>query len=1200
MLQLDQISKTYHAGSFTQSALDQVTVTLRDNEFVAILGPSGSGKTTLLNIVGGLDHYDSGDLLIDGVSTNEYKDRDWDAYRNNRIGFVFQSYNLIPHQTVLANVELALTLSGVGKAERTQRAKDALDRVGLSDHIYKKPNQLSGGQMQRVAIARALINDPEILLADEPTGALDSHTSVHVMNLLQQIAQDRLVVLVTHNAELADQYATRIISLKDGQITDDSNPFTPPDEVREAKPARRTSMSFLTAIALSFTNLMTKKGRTLMTSFAGSIGIVGIACILALANGVNAYILSVEQDTLSLYPLTIQSQGFDLTTMLAASSGAGPSSDTSTDTTTSAPDQVHEVKMLTTMLSHVSSNDLASLKTFLDSGQSDIDQYARAVQYSYDVTPQIFADDTTSVRQVNPNTVFDALGVSSSSTASTLTGMSTDVFSSLPDDTDLYQGQYDLVAGHWPQSSNDALLVLTSGGGVSDFTLYAMGLRDPSQLTQMIQQMATGKPISLPTDSLTFTYQQLMGVSFRVVPASAFYQYDPTYNVWTDERANTAWMANAVANGEPLNVVGIAKPDPAATTTMLRPGLYYTSGLVHQLMNQAATSPMVLQQLASPDTNIFSGKTFASEQQNPNLSNFDFSSLIHVDPDALSQFLTASATGAAPSLPPIDFSSIITSAPAVPPADLTTFLSGINVNVSPQDLTQLMTQTLGAYLDQVYGVQLPDGPPTANPPAATPSTPTSAPAAPTSAPTTPTTVPTTPTATPTTTAPASSDPADTAPTGPSTDPAISAVAADEPLSDPTSSDPSATVSLTLPTLPITLPTLPSNLPTSLPSNLPTALPSDFPTSLLPSDFPTALPSNFPTSLPSNFPTSLPTNFPTAVPSTPAQSNQPLPSPDQLAASFSQWFAQPAVQEQFRTQLFQVVDANSLNQQLTAALDSYMRQTMQTMLTSMMSSLQGQLAVAIQATIAQVGQQFAASLQADPSQLQKLFSFNMDPSQLTNIMMSMANNQSNSLDNNLSKMGYADPSTPSSISIYPKDFEAKQHIVDILDAYNARMTASGQDDKVITYTDIVGTLMSSVTDIVNKVSAILVAFVSISLVVSSIMIGVITYISVLERKKEIGILRALGARKRDIANVFNAETLIVGFVAGVMGVLITLLLAAIANPIVYAHYTITDIARLPLTSAVVLIVVSMFLTFIAGLIPSSAASRRDPVEALRSE
>ena len=1093
MLHLDEVRKTYKTGSFTQAALAGVTITFRDNEFVAVLGPSGSGKTTLLNIVGGLDHADSGDLVVDGVSTSQYKDRDWDAYRNNRVGFVFQSYNLIPHQTVLANVELALTLSGVSSSERRERAMAALSEVGLDEHIHKLPNQLSGGQMQRVAIARALVNDPEIVLADEPTGALDSTTGTQVMDLLADIAQDRLVVMVTHNPDLAAQYATRVVSLRDGLVVDDTDPYDPATEdgARAAKPTRRTSMSFLTAIGLSFTNLMTKKGRTLMTSFAGSIGIVGIATILALANGVNVYIRGVEENTLSLYPLTIATQGIDLASIMTGAGGGA------SDSGSQPTDKAHEVAQLARMFSHIGTNDLGSLKTFLDSPESGIGQYASSVEYSYDVTPQIFAAGGTDVRQVNPNKVFAALGVGtagSSMSSSFSLGMTADSFAALPEDTDLVKGQYNLVAGHWPTNYDQVLLVLTSSGGVYDGILYTMGLRDPAELQRMVDALANGTTLTVPTDNQqTYTYEQLMAPSFKLVPSTAFYQYDPTYNVWTDRSSDQDWMRTAVANGETLNIVGVVKPDPSANATMLSPGLYYPANLITHLMNQAAKAPAVLQQLAYPDTNVFSGNTFEEDNQTSGLQDFDFSSMINVDPSAMASLFNFDPSKLNFDLSGLDFSSMPLNAAnlSLPPPDLTSLLGNLNIQVSPQAVGDLLTQTLTDYINDTLGdivLPIPPIPPTATPTPTDTATPT------------PTVTPTdTATATPTDTATAT--PTDTG----------------------------------TPTGTATTPTLPS--------------------------------------------------FPTAT---------------DLANSFVAWFSQPSVQATFMARLGQAVDLTSLQQQLTTALTTYMEQAMQQVLTAMMSSLQTQLSLAMKATMSQMAGQLSTVMAIDPSKLSNLFSFNLDSNQLTTMLMSMMNNKQNSMASNLRQLGYADPAAPSSIDIYPKDFAAKQQVLNILDSYNTRMTDSGQDEKVITYTDIVGTLMSSVTDIVNKISAVLVAFVSISLVVSSIMIGVITYISVLERRKEIGILRAMGASKRNIANVFNAETLIVGFVAGLMGVLITVGLTLIANPIISHLYSIDRIARLPLTSGLALIAVSMVLTLVAGLIPSSAASKRDPVEALRSE
>ena len=544
MLQIKNIRKEYKTGNLVQKALDGVSLNLRDSEFVAILGPSGSGKTTLLNIIGGLDRYDSGDLVINGISTKKYKERDWDSYRNHTIGFVFQSYNLIPHQTILSNVELALTISGISKAQRKQRAREALAKVGLGEQVHKKPSQLSGGQMQRVAIARALVNNPDIVLADEPTGALDSETSIQVMELLQEVAKDRLVVMVTHNPELAEQYATRIVNLRDGKIRSDTDPYQVDERALkepEHKNMGKSSMSFLTALSLSFNNLRTKKARTLLTSFAGSIGIIGIALILAISTGVNDYIHSVEQDTLSEYPLQIQSTGFDLSSVMTGS-GAGA------DRTGESSGEVNVIQMISNMFSTMDANDLESLKKYLDSGDSGIDQYVNAVEYSYQTVPQIYREDGDTVRQVNPDQSFSALGLGSSNGSNSMMSsmMSTDVFFEMPESEKLYKDQYEVKAGRWPENYDECVVVLTSGGSISDFMLYTLGLRDALELDEMIQQFINEENVDTPDDIGSYTYEDILNVTFKVINSADCYQYDSEYQIWTDKTDNEEYMKNLI------------------------------------------------------------------------------------------------------------------------------------------------------------------------------------------------------------------------------------------------------------------------------------------------------------------------------------------------------------------------------------------------------------------------------------------------------------------------------------------------------------------------------------------------------------------------------------------------------------------------------------------------------------------------------
>ena len=1087
MLQLSDISKSYTTANFTQTALDGVSIAFRDNEFVAVLGPSGSGKTTLLNIVGGLDHYDSGNLVIDGVPTEDYRDRDWDTYRNNRIGFVFQSYNLIPHQTVLANVELALTLSGVSRTERRERAVAALERVGLGDHIRKLPSQMSGGQMQRVAIARALINDPEILLADEPTGALDSRTSVQIMALLTEIAQDRLVIMVTHNPELAEEYATRTVNLKDGRVCEDSDPFSPAgtEEHAGAEQVRKTSMSFFTAVALSFKNLMTKKGRTLMTSFAGSIGIIGIAAILALANGVNDYIRGIEEDTLSVYPLTIQSQGMDFTALMAASADIGGDSDDGGE----ASDSVHEIQMMTRMFESIGSNDLASLKEFLDTGGNGIGEHTQSIQYSYNVTPQIFTESSSGVRQVNPDKSFEALGFGGANTTSSLisTSMNTNVFHQLVDDTTLIEQQYDVVAGTWPREQDDVVVVLTSNGAISDFMAFAMGLRDPAELDTMISQLLRDEEITTPQSSLTFSYDDLMDTRFTLVNAADFYQYDETYGVWTDKSGDDEFVKKLVADGTELHISGVVRPRDGATATALQPGLYYPSSLTNHLIDEAATRDIVKKQLETPSVNVFSGRTFADEEANPERDDVDLTRIMQVDEEALTNAFTIDE-----SLLSIDTSALQLTMPqlqldpsSLPALDLGTLVSGLDPGSFDIDLESVVAGV------DLTGVDLGISEEDVNRLAR--------------------------------------------------DMATGYAAYCATGND--CGDPQASFEAYLGT----------------PEGLAMLAEVTF----------------------------LQEDAQTGIDAAQAQIME------QVSAGITE-----AVTQQVASQ------SAAIEASLQDAMTDYMDQAMQTIGDQIAAqvgpALQAQIEYGMQNALSQLAVTMPSAMSIDEEKFVEAFSLNMTEEELSELMASMLATAQNSFDGNLMKLGYADLERPFMIDIYPKDFESKAEIITILDEYNNRMENSGQEEKVITYTDLVGTLMASVTTIVNVVSYVLIAFVSISLVVSSIMIGVITYISVLERKKEIGILRSIGASKRDIRRVFNAETLIVGFVAGIIGIGATVLLTLPVNAIVSARYGVEHVAQLPWQAGLILVAISMGLTFLAGLIPSSAASHKDPVEALRSE
>ena len=1073
MLQLTNIRKSYTTGTFTQQALDDVSIAFRDNEFVSILGPSGSGKTTMLNIIGGLDHYDSGDLIIDGISTKQFKDRDWDAYRNNRIGFVFQSYNLIPHQTVLANVELALTLSGVSREERHQRAKEALERVGLADHIDKKPAQLSGGQMQRVAIARALINDPEILLADEPTGALDSKTSVQIMGLLTEIADDRLVIMVTHNPELAEQYSTRIVNLADGRITSDSNPYVPTQEEiagASAKPARRTSMSFLTALALSANNLLTKKGRTIMTAVAGSIGIIGIAAILALANGVNNYIKTVEEDTLSVYPLQIMSTGLDMTSMFVGMSESSPddSSDESTVQVVAQgadrdSDQLKESRMMTRMFASIGKNDLAALKDYLENGGSSIYQYVNNIFYEYPVTPQIFAADTSNgVRQVNPDKSFSSLGIDSTASSNSIMSMSmsSDLFAEMPSGDPIIEDQYDIVRGHWPEKDNELVLVLSQSGRISDFMSYMLGLRDPEELKKMVQQFADEEEVETPNTEINATYDDVMNIKFKLVNAVDYYKFNEENKVWVDKSDDKDYMKELVDKGDELVIAGIVRPKEGANAVALSQGIYYTPALIESIVDKSAQSQIVKDQLADSKVDVFTGKTFEEEKEEKG-SSFEMDSLFSIDEGALASAFSFDTSA-------LDFSGINLSQANAPDMNL----DMTNLDLPPltnEDMAQIMS---GVDTQAVFAnvtIKFTDG---------------------------------------------------------------------------------GTAAQNLTAAYIQWYSNPANFGKD---------PSEF--------------------------------FNGEGQPLVAAVGDSVDTQD-LQAQIIEGMAKQlgTTSEGFSTEMARRV-ATVYGAKVMPAVQQQIALSMQQYMTQYMTALSGQM----ESVFANLGN----AMGVNPDAFARAFQFNMNPEELTELMMSMMRVEERTYDNNLKKLGYADFAKPSEISIYPKDFESKEHVIEILDGYNEKMKVV-DEDKVINYTDIVGVLMKSVTTIVNMISTVLIAFVAISLIVSSIMIGVITYISVLERRKEIGILRAIGASKGDISRVFNAETVIEGLIAGLLGVGVTALGCIPANIIVYNMFDVPNVALLPVSAGVILVLISVFLTFIAGLLPSGSASRKDPVEALRSE
>lgn len=867
MLQLKNITKNYLSGDNEVQALKGINIEFRENEFVSILGQSGCGKTTLLNIIGGLDRYTSGDLIINGKSTKEFKDKDWDTYRNHSVGFVFQSYNLIPHQTVLANVELALTISGVGKAERRKRAIEALQKVGLGDQINKKPNQMSGGQMQRVAIARALVNDPDILLADEPTGALDSKTSVQVMEILKEISKDRLIIMVTHNPELAKKYSSRIVKLLDGKIIDDSNPYKSSEEdVKKARNKKdksgKASMKFTTAVRLSLNNLMTKKGRTFLTSFAGSIGIIGIALILSLSHGMQSYINRVEEDTLSSYPLTIQEASIDVTSMLEAMMGNGEKEEHNDNKIYSRP-IVNNI--LETVSTKLQTNNLEEFKKYLESGDTNIKDYINAIQYEYNLNLNIYKqNEDKTYQQVNPSKVFDELGFgemmeSRQSTSSMMSGSmtmtQTDVWNEMLDNQNLLQSQYDVLAGKWPTKYNEVVLIVDENNEISDYTLYSLGIKDIKELNESMEKIKNKEKVEAG-ESESYSYDDLLNYKFKILLNTDYYK--ESGNAWQDMSNDDEYMKNVVDNAEEITIVGIIKPNEENVSSSGAGMIGYTKELKEYVINKINETEIVKEQKENPNINVFTGIEFPENQN----SSFDYSQLT-----------------------------------------------------------------------------------------------------------------------------------------------------DE---------------------------------------------------------------------------------------------------------------------------------------------------------------------------------------------QRMYMATLSEAELAELMKNYAENSTATYDSNLSTLGVVDLNKPSTINIYPKDLESKDMITTRISEYNDKQTNDGKEENVITYTDIVGVMMSSVSTIINVISYVLIAFVGISLVVSSIMIGIITYISVLERTKEIGILRSIGASKKDVSRVFNAETLIIGLVAGLIGIVVTLLLNIPINMIIKSIVGISNISKLPTAGAIILVVISVGLTMIAGLIPARFAAKRDPVEALRTE
>lgn len=1147
MLELKNISKEYKTGAEVVHALKGINLAFRESEFVSILGPSGCGKTTMLNILGGLDQYTDGDLVIDGISTKEYKDADWDAYRNDTIGFVFQSYNLISHQTVLANVELALTLSGVSAAERKQRAIKALEQVGLGDQISKKPAQMSGGQVQRVAIARALINDPDIILADEPTGALDSETSIQVMAILKEISKNKLVIMVTHNPDLAEEYSTRIVRLSDGQVISDSDPFVPGTEpvmlsagaiagtagaagaadaldgaaeeasvpvraARRASGRRNKSMSMMTALQLSMNNLMTKKARTLLTAFAGSIGIIGIALILSVSNGFQKYIDKLEEDTLSSYPLTIQSETADMTSMITAF--AANAQDTEGG---KSGDRIHEQQIMTDLLASVGTNDLAAFKKRLDADMGTIGKWFNAYDYSYGLSVNIYSTDMKyGPLRVSPGSIMQSY--MSGFQQNNFSMMNTDVFFQMMDNEKLLKSQYKVLAGKWPEKYNELLLVLDSEDQLNDYVVYTLGLRDPQELKDMINDVMNGEEVENTNERLEWTYDDFIGMEFALVHACDTFRRNSSYAVWEDMSDDEAYMEDLINDSEKLHITGIVCAKEASAANAMESGIGYLPALTHHMIDYAKESEIVRIQRANKNTDVFSGKSFESIR-NKTDEGLGFDDMISIDEDKLRKAFGGN----------MDMKAIEKAIRKTGDDELKKLMNQDSAEKIEEDVNSalrkgcngmidyiveqykkdpanfkfdddLVTAALGENLDSGKHSQIVNGLLKGYAELLK-----------------------------------ASGPQIMAGIAAASDSATAQAMLAQQISQQTGGQ-------------ITVEQAMQLLNTGVNKEAIMAL--------------------------------IPDMTEEAAEALAGQINKMVEEQAQ---------ADPA--QMLKEGLTQTVDPYVSNSEVQNGIDQY-GQGIEAM----------QMAQEVYPALGKVAAAVGSQFNVDPSMIASAFQMKMDEDEITRLITAyVSGGQETSYDSNLRKLGYADLADPMAMSFYLKDFESKESFLKYIDDYNKEMQDNGDEDMVISYTDITGVMIKSVKTITNAVSYVLIAFVAISLIVSSIMIGVITYISVLERTKEIGILRAIGASKKDISRIFNAETIIVGLCAGVIGIAASLLLLIPINHILVNLTKIASLrAILPPAGGVILILISIFLTYIAGLIPSGMAARKNPVEALRTE
>jgi ABC-type lipoprotein export system ATPase subunit/cell division protein FtsX len=1166
VLEIRNIYKQYQTGNFVQEALSDVSLSFRDSEFVSILGPSGSGKTTLLNIIGGLDKYDTGDIIINNVSTKNYKDRDWDSYRSHSIGFIFQSYNLIPHQTILKNVEMALTINGVPQKERKQRAIDALEKVGLKDHIHKKPNQLSGGQMQRVAIARALVNNPSIILADEPTGALDSKTSIQVMELLKEVAKDRLVIMVTHNPELAKEYSSRIVELKDGELVSDSNPYKVNKKKHahvESKSFGKVGMSVLTSMRLSFSNLLSKIKRTSLVAFAGSIGIIGIALIMAISNGANAYIQSMEEQTLSEYPLTISKSTMDISSMMSvAGSIVGGAND----------DKIHEQQIISGLFGTRQENDLKALKEYIESGKTPIKDHVNAIEYGYGLVPYIYyINEKDNVRQVSPDNVISAAGLTS--IASMMVGQTT-TFNALPADESLYKNKYDVVEGRWPESPNELVVILGPGNTISDLALYNMGLKDTSKLDEMLnsfiegsndKKLDTGNPGS-------WEFKEVIGKEFHLVSPAHMYQYDEQAGYWMKIK-EWSEIKNLAHQGDVLTIVGVARPNEENTTPTMTPAIYYTSDLVYEMIKTSKESEIVQAQLANMEINVFTGKRFDEESNDFDFSkifNFDesaFEDMFKFDPGAFDIDLSGLGSldlGDFDITDYIDASVIKDSMQGATDDVFEKLFEGVSVTIDQESLEAmykelhddflkstkndpnmdfsnlgnaineyLQTDNVKAVIENVISTHLED----------------------------------------------------------SKDAILS--------SKVFVSQASQLITNYIEYTEI------NGLNPGDVANVEAYMKTDAAQIILTAMAMAAEDSIKSILTSSEFIDDVIEALNTDYNKWAVENDKPIAS--EIAQAFIEYMNSDSASKIIVKHVKSMLDMDTLEgnlEDISASISNSLSSAINKQMTNAVNALTAQLAVQIESVIKDAMtkyiEEMKGSFDFSSESLMELLEANMSLEKMKDVLTTMLSNSQQTAQSNLSAFGYADIDSPKSITLYPKDFETKANVIQILDEYNELMEQTDKD-KVISYSDTVGSLMSSVTDIIDIISYVLVAFVSVSLIVSSIMIGVITYISVLERRKEIGILRAMGASKRNITQVFNCETIITGFLAGLIGVVMTWLILLPTNAILQYVTNQPNIhGYLPITTSGLLILLSITLTTIGGLLPSKSAAKQDPVIALRTE